>query len=151
MARWAVAPVRAVGVLLMTSRLPFDSLYWMWRSSPAFLTAKSEELLLERGADPSRRTHVSVMTPLMVAAKAGSMGILRKLVDAGAKLYGEDRSTVILAIKKEHTAMVELLLSWGVGTSTQGGPFLYRDAEGLDSMADLLKSSGIDFRWISDA
>ncbi len=40
----AVAPVSASGRLLMTWSSPVASLNWMWTSSEAFLTAKSEEL-----------------------------------------------------------------------------------------------------------
>ena len=101
------------------------------------------DLLLERGADPSHRGRYRLGTPLTAAAKAGSVVMLRKLLDAGAKFLKNDSYTLRHAIMKEHTAMAELLLSWGIGTERGRGMFLVQAQKaGMDSMVDLLKSWG---------
>ncbi|KAK7954140.1 hypothetical protein PG996_015025 [Apiospora saccharicola] len=76
------------------------------------------DLLLARGADPSAMGWERLRTPLTAAAQAGSMVMLRKLLDAGAalRLTGKQIFTLRQAVRREHTAMVELLLDLGVGT-----------------------------------
>jgi len=102
------------------------------------------DLLLERGADPNNPGGYRLGTPLTAAAKAGSMLMLRKLLDAGAETSKKDSYTLRHAIMKEHTAMAELLLSRGVGTDRGRTMFLDQARKaGMDSMVDLLRSRGV--------
>jgi ankyrin repeat protein len=102
------------------------------------------DLLLERGADPNERGTYRLGTPLTAAAKAGSMVMLRKLLDAGAEITKADAHTLRHAIRMEHTAMVELLLRMGAGSEQVRRRYLdeARDA-GLESMVNLLMSWGV--------
>lgn len=102
------------------------------------------DLLLERGADPNfQGPFPEFPTPLRAAARAGSMVMLRKLLDAGGKFEEEDLS-LNYAIMHEHTAMAELLLSRGVGSEQERSWLLdMAQDEGMDSMVDLLKSWGV--------
>jgi len=94
------------------------------------------DLILERGADPNGED-ARGRTILMAAAKSGSMTMVRKLLDAGAKCG----PTILLqAVKHEHTAMVEMLLDMGRGWDERERVLSRAKALGLESMADLLRS-----------
>lgn len=73
------------------------------------------DLLLQRGANPNARSRRG--SNLTAAAKAGSMVMLRKLLDAGAvpllQRGGRDNVTLRYAIQLEHTAMLRFLLDLG--------------------------------------
>jgi ankyrin repeat protein len=97
------------------------------------------DLLLECGANPNWRDPHRIVTPLDAAAKSGSMVMLRKLLDAGAKIKKTHTMPLWYAVKLEHTAMVELLLRKGVGSLRGTGYILEMAQEyGLESMVDLL-------------
>src|SRR5690606_21139305 len=99
------------------------------------------DLLLECGADPNEWGEYRCGTPMTAAAKAGSMVMLRKLIDAGAKVGAKDEWTLSHAVRMEHTAMVELLLSMGAGTEKAGALSLeMARTMGLESMVELLES-----------
>ncbi|KAK3312945.1 ankyrin repeat-containing domain protein [Apodospora peruviana] len=102
------------------------------------------DLLLERGADPNHnRNDPRLDTPLTAAARAGSMAMVRKLLDAGAEIQKKDSYMLRQAILKEHTAMAEMLLLAGVGTERDKSIFLGAVKKaGMDSMAELLESWG---------
>ncbi|SPO01791.1 uncharacterized protein DNG_04464 [Cephalotrichum gorgonifer] len=114
------------------------------------------DLLLERGADPNERGKYRRGTPLTAAARAGSMVMLKKLLDAGAKLAKEDYLTLRGAARMEHTAMVELLLricgrNAGMGAEIEAWRRQWRERylpqlqlEGLESMVDILRP------WVED-
>lgn len=106
------------------------------------------DLLLARGADPSAMGWERLRTPLTAAAQAGSMVMLHKLLDAGARVRrtGKDIYTLRQAVRREHTAMVELLLDLGIGTDLgRGIAFKTAEEQGLESMADLLKARGAKY------
>ena len=101
-------------------------------------------LLLEHGADPNERGKCRLGTPLTAAAKAVSMVMLRKLLDAGAKIVKTDTTTLRYAVKLERTAMVELLLRMSADGKRGRRRILEmaRDRS-LESMVDILKRSGV--------
>ncbi|KAI2463213.1 ankyrin [Annulohypoxylon bovei var. microspora] len=100
------------------------------------------DLLLDHGTDPNREDDVFFVAPLVAAAAAGSLAIMRKLLDHGAKLERNYYRVVQYALRLEHTAMLEFLL--------ERGPY-YRDQkiklkrlaleEGLESMAEIVERS----------
>lgn len=100
------------------------------------------DLLLKRGPDLKCAGYRGNV--LTVAAKAGTMVMLRKLLDAGVRFRSRDIHTLHRALQLEHTAKVELLLDAGVGS-----PCLRLEAlkmaedMGLESMADLLRAKGV--------
>lgn len=103
------------------------------------------DLLLDRGAKINDRSTACVGTVLTAAAKAGSVGMMHRLLGAGARVDSErDTETLEYAVKLEHTSMVELLLYMGAGTD-EGRKRVLRMAEdeGLDSMVGILNSWGI--------
>ncbi|KAK3325082.1 ankyrin repeat-containing domain protein [Apodospora peruviana] len=109
------------------------------------------DLLLQKyHADPNERGAYRLGTTLTAAARAGSMVMLRKLLDGGYRPVidqpkGGDNHTLRCAVKLEHTAMVELLLDLGVGS--EGGrvrAMKLADGMGLESMVELLSSRAPD-------
>ena len=68
------------------------------------------DLLLEHEADSNELGGFRRGTVLTWAASAGSMRLLRKLLDAGVKIDGKDGFTSRFAIRREHTDMVKMLL-----------------------------------------
>jgi len=119
------------------------------------------DLLLARGADPNYRAEVELLRPrkaLPMAAKSGSLAIVRKLLDHGAYVnelrdYPGNVPAVWYALYLEHTAMVRLLLergaslTGGAGTWFEGwiGPTALEMAVdlGLESMDELLRQNGV--------
>lgn len=100
------------------------------------------DLLLERGADPNEWGSCHHGTVLTAAAKAGSLRILQKLVDAGAKMGSRrESSTLRYAVELEHTAMVELLLRMGVGGEKERRRIMgMAKDDGLESMVEVMES-----------
>jgi len=107
------------------------------------------DLLLERGVDPQAYDDRG-RTILTMAAKAGSLHMMKKLLRAGARVHEPtsrsqgDFYTLSQAVRSEHGKMVELLLDLGAGTE-HGRAHILRlaDARGLESMVQLLQSRGI--------
>ncbi|PMD64614.1 ankyrin [Hyaloscypha bicolor E] len=104
-------------------------------------------LLLERGANPNYggdEERVQGRNPIVTAAKAGSLAIVRKLIDHGVDLslprqgYSALRAAVLL----EHTAMVKLLLERGVGLEKKERLLELARSKGLDSMIEVLQEEG---------
>jgi len=101
-------------------------------------------LLLECGADPNNSDMQQRGSPLTAAAAGGSMAIVRKLLDHGAKVVEEDYWPLYHAVRLEHTAMVELLLDLNIGSAKSWSLVLSKALDdGLESMAQLLQQRGI--------
>lgn len=99
--------------------------------------------MLERGADPNfcgDRERCQGPNPIWTAAQAGSLAIVRKLIDHGGYLslpkYGE--LIMKAAIFTEHTGIVELLLDLGVDP---GRNEELARSRGLDSMVEILQKA----------
>lgn len=99
------------------------------------------DLLLEHGADPNHRGDFTRGTILTAAAGAGSISLLRKLLDAGVEIdLKKDAWTGAKAVKKEHTAIVEILMESGVYREHQFRVNIQNaQKDGLDSMVELLE------------
>ncbi|KAK3319428.1 ankyrin repeat-containing domain protein [Apodospora peruviana] len=102
-------------------------------------------LLLSRGADPNGREKFS--TPLLAAVKTGSLKMVRRILDAGARVQflDDEERALRYAVQMEHMAMVELLLDERgvVSTDIVKACCLWRaERMGLESMAELLRSKG---------
>lgn len=97
------------------------------------------DLLLERGADPDL-IEAGQGPAVQAAADVGSLTILRRLLDRGASVDEERRCRLLSsAVRREHTAMVQLLLDRGFRETE----FFWVVVEvaldgGLKSMMDLL-------------
>ncbi|PKS08472.1 hypothetical protein jhhlp_004855 [Lomentospora prolificans] len=78
------------------------------------------DLLLERGADPNHTVVGYPGSALSGAVRGGSMVILRKLLEYGARPDREGRILLNYAVQLEHVEMVELLLEKCFG-SPDGG------------------------------
>jgi ankyrin repeat protein len=114
------------------------------------------DLLLERGADPNfgyeKPVGVEVdLTPLIIAAAAGSLTIVQKLLDHGARMdvpadeYMTRLPALWWAIAIGHTAMVQLLLERGaslVGRKIEAALEIAEELD-LDSMAEILRGLGV--------
>ena len=114
------------------------------------------DFLLDRGADPNEGEGTKRGSALCAAAAAGSLSIVRKLLDRGARAGGVDYDRAIVnALEREHTAMVELLLERdnvepGARTRQVEGQTVPRrnfirriKNNGLDSMVELLEKHGM--------
>ncbi|KAI9650843.1 hypothetical protein NHQ30_000878 [Ciborinia camelliae] len=117
------------------------------------------DLLLERGADADcmfndfsgregewkwfgGNDHQKMETPINIAAKAGSLSIVRKLIGHGTDLRRLENGYEALryAVENEHTEMVKLLLASGVDLGYWGQKiFSSAHEKGLDSMVELLE------------
>ena len=98
------------------------------------------DILLEHGADPNELGGFRHGTVLTWAASAGSMRLLRKLLDAGVDIGTKDGFTLRSAIRREHTAMVKMLLG-RVKHREANRRAKLKDArdKGLESMVELLE------------
>ena len=115
------------------------------------------EFLLDRGADPNEGEGTKRGSALSAAAAAaGSLSIVRKLLDGGARVGGVDYDrAIVYALEREHTAMVELLLDRdniepGARTRQVEGRTIRRRRfirriknNGLESMVELLEKRGM--------
>jgi ankyrin repeat protein len=103
------------------------------------------DLLLQYDADLNKHTdHHGLL--LTAAAHLGSMTMMQKLLDAGAKL-GErwDADPLWHALRKEHSAMVELLLRMGAGSArSRSSCFAMALDTGLESMVSILELWGVE-------
>ncbi|KAM0806765.1 putative Multiple ankyrin repeats single kh domain protein [Seiridium cardinale] len=103
------------------------------------------DLLLERGADPNFSTYTHRSRPVWGAITGGSLSILRKLLDHGVDIHGVVGTKALWrAVNLEHTAMVQLLLSNGVGKGYELAlPRVLEEAQkhGLDSMVEILEEA----------
>ncbi|KAI9642834.1 hypothetical protein NHQ30_008567 [Ciborinia camelliae] len=99
------------------------------------------DLLLERGADPNNYEAQQRGPPLAAAINSGSIAIVRKLLDYGAKIDEYGSSFLRRAVRLEHTAMVELLLDLNINIDSRDRSNLIKKAldDGLESMALLLE------------
>ena len=99
------------------------------------------DLLLKHGADPNERGGYNRGTILTCATRVGSISLLRKMLDAGAKIdQKKDLWTVYYAIMKEHTAIAEMMLNSGVYSERQFRIHIRLAREnGLESMVELLE------------
>lgn len=99
------------------------------------------DLLLQRGADPNYTLGQQRGPPLGAAASAGSLSIVRKLLDHGAGLEETDSWPLRHAVRLEHTAMVELLIERNPIGCAKDKSEIIRMAlkDGLESMAQLLE------------
>jgi len=104
--------------------------------------------LLERGADPNYagdEERVQGRNPISAAAKAGSLDIVRKLLDHGADLSLPKQGHAVLraAVLLEHTAMVKLVLEQGVDLRRYEKRILQLAmSQGVDSMVEMLQQEG---------
>ncbi|KAI0119387.1 ankyrin [Daldinia grandis] len=97
-----------------------------------------------RGADPNYQTMQQRGSPLRAAAMSGSMTIMCKLINSGAKPIDNDWWPLFEAVRLEHTAMVRLLLDLNIGDVAARSRILELTLDlGLDSMAQLLQHQGI--------
>ncbi|KAM3065336.1 hypothetical protein ACMFMG_011540 [Clarireedia jacksonii] len=108
------------------------------------------DLLLERGADPDfdgDENRLQGESAIAMAAKAGSLTIVRKLLNHGVDLSRDRMSMGFTvgykaldgAVQAEHTTIVKLLLESGIDLEYYKEPIIKKAlSEGLDSMAELL-------------
>ncbi|PVH78357.1 ankyrin [Cadophora sp. DSE1049] len=103
------------------------------------------DLLLERGADPAyRRSQSGIgqvgVSPLWAATSGGSLSIVMKLLDRGATFASVNWEPITIALRLEHTTMVELILGlrdWSE-KELRGMARLQRE-KGMESMALVLE------------
>jgi ankyrin repeat protein len=102
---------------------------------------KVVELLIERGADPNFIGNGSQRgTPLCAAAACGSLSIVRKLLDNGARIGSDYDRALRYAVLREHTAMVEFLIKHNpLNESTRSTLKWIASSSSLDSMVELLE------------
>ncbi|ORY55920.1 ankyrin repeat-containing domain protein [Pseudomassariella vexata] len=102
------------------------------------------DLLIERGVDINSGEDHQRGSALCAAAAAGSLIMVRKLLDHGIRV-GEGHTWAMRhAVRREHYAMVELLLERDVADRGKRS-FLVQHAldEGLQSMAEFLRRLGL--------
>jgi ankyrin repeat protein len=116
------------------------------------------ELLLEKGGDPNGMTvflcdmfnQVVLTTVLQASAFNGSMGCLKRLIEAGAKVdqtSSEYGSALHVAASRGNTKVVELLLNRGAKTDAfshkfSGTPLLAAASSGHNETVQLLWDKG---------
>ncbi|KAL7626548.1 hypothetical protein AAE478_003320 [Parahypoxylon ruwenzoriense] len=96
------------------------------------------DLLLERGAHPNQGQdqHIPRASALVAAASAGSLSIVRKLLDCGAHVG----LTAQCAVETEHVQMLELLLERTTLDVHQQSRFIeVAERNGLESIAEFLR------------
>ncbi|KAK6951889.1 hypothetical protein Daesc_006414 [Daldinia eschscholtzii] len=105
------------------------------------------DLLLERGADPNYQTMQQRGSPLRAAAMSGSLSIVRKLIDKGAKPAKNDWWPLLEALRLEHTAMATLLLDLNIADAAARSRILQKTLDlGLESMAQLLQERDVSLQ-----
>ncbi|KAH8879530.1 ankyrin [Thozetella sp. PMI_491] len=122
-------------------------------NAAGFFHGEMVDFLLDHGADVNEGEGTRRGSALSAAAAAGSYNIVRKLLDRGAHIVGKDyERAVIYALRREHTAMVELLLDRNDASSEARAGNMEEKAarkkrligiaksEGLESMAEPAKS-----------
>ena len=125
----------------------------MWASAEGHLDVV--DLLLEAGADPNRRGHISSLTTrhngdhptggftaLMFAARNGNEAMVRKLVSRGADINlknGDDASAAMVAIYNDRFDVAATLIE--LGSDAKDGS-LYVAAEMRDATTDQFAFDG---------
>jgi ankyrin repeat protein len=111
-------------------------------------------LIVEEGADPNARNH-NMSTPLHVACRLGSLGLVQLLLENGSSLETKESKSVggytplLHAVAENHIQIAELLLQEGsdpnVCDAGQGFSCLHLCARrNLIQMAKLLMAKGAD-------
>jgi ankyrin repeat protein len=127
-------------------------------NNPLMLAARGAhedvvDLLLERGADPNYSSIQHLGTPLTAAVAGGSLVIVRKLLDRGARVVQQSsngcwvaKTVVLRAVSLEHSAILELLLERNAEFDAKLVPCAIKHAQecGLESMVELLQQRYMD-------
>ncbi|OTB18960.1 hypothetical protein K445DRAFT_314819 [Daldinia sp. EC12] len=86
-------------------------------------------------------------SPLRAAAMSGSLAIVRKLIDRGAKPAENDWWPLLEALRLEHTAMATLLLDLNIADAAARSRILQKTLDlGLESMAQLLQERDVSLQ-----
>ncbi|KAF6790763.1 hypothetical protein CSOJ01_14455 [Colletotrichum sojae] len=111
----------------------------LWKAATESQT-EVVDLLLERWIKPSWVDRF-LEPAILAAANVGSLTIVRMLLDRGVTVDEErGRELLRLAVRREHVAMVRLLLDQGVCDARFHADIIDMALEeGLESMADLLR------------
>ncbi|KAI1805397.1 ankyrin [Daldinia bambusicola] len=105
------------------------------------------DLLLECGADPNYQTLQQRGSPLRAAAMSGSLTMVRKLMDHGARLTDNEWWPLFEALQLEHTTMATLLLDLNIGDAAARSQVLKKTLDlGLESMAELLQQQDVSLQ-----
>ncbi|CAI6321509.1 unnamed protein product [Periconia digitata] len=100
------------------------------------------DLLIDRGIDLGDSEGQARGTPLMAAASSGCMSLVRKFVDAGARI-AEDEELGI-AIYLEHTEMANYFMDlYSSHPKSWWRHLAAAEEDGLESMVDLLRARGV--------
>ncbi|KAI0967023.1 ankyrin repeat-containing domain protein [Xylaria arbuscula] len=117
-------------------------------NDPLIIAARSfhediVELLLKRGANPNIQWRSQLGSALAAAAAAGSMRIVRKLIEYGANIYEDDATQMKMlrkALLQEHTEMVNFFFDQNLlNRKCPEDIRKHIETEELESMIDLLK------------
>ena len=98
------------------------------------------DLLLERGADPNSSKLQQRGTPLHAAVVGGSLSIVQKLFDSGARVPTVDPFFLRKVVEREDIAILELCVDYGV-SEVKMWSYIQRWAseEGLNYVANLVQ------------
>ncbi|PVI01699.1 ankyrin [Periconia macrospinosa] len=100
------------------------------------------DLLIERGIDLGDSDGQARGTPLMAAASSGCMRMVRKLVDAGARIAEDEE--LGYAVQLEHTEMANYFMDlYSPHPENWSRHLVLAEEEGLESMAQLLRDRGV--------
>ncbi|KAK4141212.1 uncharacterized protein C8A04DRAFT_31186 [Dichotomopilus funicola] len=92
---------------------PASVLMWVLLQEEGVIGLSVLEALIHHGADISYTTPKSRTTPLLLAAKSGTVAVVKMLIEAGAKVSTKDKlghSALFYASRAGNTELVELLL-----------------------------------------
>ncbi|KAF3761737.1 ankyrin [Cryphonectria parasitica EP155] len=102
------------------------------------------DFIMERGADPNDCQGQQRGSALCSAAAGGSLAIMRKLIDRGARPTGWAGTMLKHAVLLEHEAMLQLLWERGlIEPSNRPNALRAASDEGLESMVKLLHQCGV--------
>lgn len=113
-------------------------------------------LLLDRGADPNARAQADGMTPLLRAVRSGKLGLVRRLVAAGASpdaAAADGETALHLATTAGDAPMAALLLELGAEVDARCDsctPLLWAAHDGEDGLVRLLLAHGADPDAVDD-
>jgi uncharacterized protein len=116
------------------------------------------KLLLANGADVNKLAQAS-QTPLRMAADTGSVQIAKLLLAAGADHYSGTQLCLHIAVDRQHTAMVKLLLEHGARTVINDMNYICQCCGKMTTLmmatdtatAKLLLAAGADVRKVTSA